>query len=82
MKIIDARTGTEMKVGRKLVYPDGTTVTIIKADFGLFKWKMYLMSTWIDLATGNEVGEDGHGEGPMRYLHPGFMFQRVAFFPS
>jgi hypothetical protein len=82
MKIIDARTGTEMKIGRKFAYPDRTAVTIIRSDFGLFTWKFYVMSTWIDPKTGSEVGEDGHGEGPVRYLHPSFMFQRVAFFPS
>ena len=82
MRIIDSRTGQEIKIGEPLVYPDHTTVTIRKATFGLCTWKMYGLSTWIDPDTGSEVGEDFHGEGPIRHMHPSFMFRRVAFFPS
>ncbi len=87
MKIIDVRTGKKVRLGIPVqimsqIY-DGATeqptgeiedesyVLLYKGNPGLFSIPVTLRH----LATG----EIWATELPIRYTHPGFMFQRVAF---
>lgn len=81
MKIIDARSGQEMKVGQTIRYGGGEQVTLLRFVPGIFTAKFLVDGTY------PVPGKPLHRAttwvtGPVRYLHPGFPLQRVAFFPS
>lgn len=71
MKVIDANTGAEVKIGEPFINVDGThTLLAIDTGFctarGLFRSKGH--DFWVDLQ--------------VRYTHPAFFMQKVAFIPS
>lgn len=71
MRIIDANTGHEPKIGETFRNVDGY-VTVLEVKEGLLSAKALIdvngERRWCPLA--------------VRYTHPGFMFQKVAFIPS
>ena len=84
MRIIDARSGDEMVVGRTIRYPQGESVTLLEFKPGLFVAKFLVRSRYRDYSRSSRplVTVTQWVDGPVRYMHPSFMFQRVAFFPS
>jgi len=72
MKIIDANTGHVVKIGESFQNVDGT-ITVLKVNEGWLSARAlvridFRQENWVDLA--------------VRYMHPGFMFQKVAFILS
>ena len=75
MKIIDANTGIEPKIGVPFSNVNGT-FALLEVREGLFSAKGLFrdcckkspLDVWVPLQ--------------VRYTHPGFMFQKVAFIPS
>jgi hypothetical protein len=71
MRIIDANTGHEPKIGETFKNVAGF-VTVLKVKEGVFNAKALVdvngSRHWCPLT--------------VRYTHPGFMFQKVAFLPS
>ena len=84
MKIIDSRSGDEMVVGGTIRYPQGESVTLLEFKPGLLVAKFLVRSTHRDYSRSSRHLETTTQwvDGPVRYMHPSFMFQRVAFFPS
>jgi hypothetical protein len=75
MRVIDARSGVDVKLYRPVRYPDGEWWRMIDFQPGLFEARALVEGnrlqpspTWVKL--------------PVRYTHPGFFFQRVAFMPT
>lgn len=71
MKIIDANTGHHVKIGEPFDNIDGT-VTVLQVEEG-----------WLTARALFLVGDRKHW-APLivRFLHPGFMFQKVGFVNS
>ena len=75
MRIIDANTGTEVHLGTTFENIDGIH-TLMQVKEGLFSARALFRSSvqgarrdhWVPLV--------------VRYMHPGFMFQKVGFIPS
>jgi len=86
MKLVDARSGRVVNVPTSKItyfnppllydYGDGTTQTIYSVEPGLFK----------AYATVQVTSPSGTSSGrwplQVRWLHPGFPLQHVAFIPS
>ena len=77
MRVIDARSGQEVSVGETIRYAEGDFWTLVDLEHG---W------TWAHALVVGEL----HGKrfGPswlpltVRFTHPGFFLQRVAFAPT
>lgn len=71
MRIIDANTGTEPRIGLPFQNIMGT-VTVLRVKEGVFSAKALLdvngHQYWTPLT--------------VRYMHPGFMFQKIGFINS
>lgn len=91
MRIIDARSGKDVSVGEWITYPSPKTIpdagvclpghgVVDRASYRLLAVREGLMSAEADyeLADGNR----GTGQLTVRFMHPGFMFQKIAFVPS
>ena len=83
MKVIDARTGEQVYEGWKsrwdIVTENGTVyqkgwVKVLKIVPGIFSAKALYIT--------NEMQKPAWIPLIVRYTHPGFMFQHMAFFPS
>lgn len=72
MRLVDANTGQDMRVGQPVDNVMGTVV-VTAIHGGLFTAVVAYRVDW---------GEPQMTIVPVRYLHPDFLFQRVAFFPS
>lgn len=81
MKIIDARSGQEMQIGKVIDYGGGERVTLLQFKPGLFKAQFFVDGTYRVPGQGLQRSQQWV-TGPVRYLHPGFPLQQVAFFPS
>lgn len=71
-----------MKLGQPISYEDGEQVTLLELKLGLTKAAMLVRAKHRDRGTGRFVMATQWVDGPVRYLHPDFMFQRVVIFPS
>ncbi len=78
MKVIDANTGQELHEGQTFVNVMGT-ITVNRIVVG---WR----SGYADIVVTDPKNDayDGPQRVPLivRYMHPTFLFQKVAFFPS
>ncbi len=72
MRVIDAHTGDDKKVGDQAGFTD-SRYTILSITPGLLSASM--MIRWKD-------GREQKVPLQVRWLHPGFMVQHVAFIPS
>lgn len=76
MKIIDAHSGHEIVVNVPFTSITGEAIRIVEIKDGLFS----------TVATILREGSEGASYQTIplivRWLHPSFIFQRVAFFPS
>lgn len=81
MKVIDVRSGQEMTIGERIDYQDGESVTLLEVRPGLLRaegkarmvhrtpeGRLSASEKWVPLA--------------VRWTHPRFLFEHVAFFPS
>ena len=85
MRIIDARTGAEVKVGGTVDYGDGDGWTLLKVDEGIFRASALVRRQRpfvVRHRHGETLATDHWVPLTVRYLHPNFMFQKVGFFPS
>lgn len=88
MKVIDARSGREMRIGDTVEYGDGERLRLIDVDSGLFSASAVIETTYRDHGTRVEVGRPplitrrAQVPMPVHWLHPRFLFQHVAFIPS
>lgn len=82
MKIIDARSGREMKVGDTVRYPDGEWLRLEAVDPGLLSGKAIITSCDQNPMTGQMVTRTQEVPLAVRWFHPGFPFQHVGFIPS
>lgn len=84
MRIIDARSGRDyIKVGDRIDYP----VLENRARWGLPNedwWQLVAVNDRGLWASAVIDGPEGRQVVPLalRFMHPAFPFQRVAFFPS
>ena len=85
VKIIDARSGEVMTPGKVVVYDGGERLRVVTIDeAGLFRAKALIESTYRD------YGKDGNAlvtksqwvPLTVRFMHPAYPFERVAFIPS
>lgn len=71
MKIVDANTGQQVRVGETFTNVNGTQ-HLVRVREGLLSAQGLFVTprgmVWVPLT--------------VRYLHPGFLFQKVAFIPS
>lgn len=82
MKIIDARSGEEMAVGKTVKYPDGESHTLLQVEPGILRARARVRRTYQSYATGRPVTDEQWVPLAVRWMHPGFFLQHVAFFPS
>jgi hypothetical protein len=82
MKVIDARSGQEMKVGEAVHYPEGEWLRLDAVVPGIFSAKAVITSADRHYQTGKLVARQQTVPLRVRWLHPGFPFQHVAFIPS
>ena len=71
-----------MKIGDTVRYPDGEFLTLLDVDEGLLSANAVVVRGV--LANGGSGVDVGRVQIPLtvRFMHPGFLFQRVGFIPS
>lgn len=77
MRIIDANTGTEVKVGDSFENVNGCH-QLLSVEERVFTARATFLSQEHRLAEPRLV----HVPLTVRYLHPGFFLQKVGFIPS
>ena len=85
MKIIDARSGQEMQIGQTISYPGGESVTLLEVEPGIWSARARARTVsrdWSRAADGPLVVREDWGPLQVRWTHPAFFLQHVAFFPS
>ena len=84
MKIIDARSGEVMTPGKIVVYGDGEKLRVVTVDQGVFRARALIESTYRDYSKDGDALVTTSQWVPLsvRFLHPAYPFERVAFIPS
>lgn len=84
MRIIDARSGKEPKVGETITYPGGEGFELLEIEDRFFSARARVRSfAPAHPDTGAEtVSTTGWVPLQVRFTHPSFFLQRVAFVPS
>lgn len=87
MKVIDARSGREMKIGDTIDWGDGERITLLDVDPGLFRATALVRITHRDYSCQIDLGKayvtiTREVELAVRWLHPSYRFQHVAFIAS
>lgn len=88
MKVIDAHTGRQVKVGDTLPIPgDGSTPELSAAGIGVDGYYKVLaiepgILTARILLSSNHPAYNGWVPLTVRWIHPGFFLQHVGFIPS
>lgn len=92
MKVIDARSGQEMRIGDTVRYHHGEQLTLVDVDEGLLSCSAMVEHVFRDV-TQIPPGVSSIMNAPLvtkrsqiplqiRLFHPSFFLQRVAFIPS
>lgn len=83
MKIIDANTGQRVHVGVPFENVDGLQV-LMKVDAGLFRARALrkMVRPRTDHYISAPTGDVSWVPLVVRYTHPAFFMERVAFYPS
>lgn len=88
MKIIDARSGKEIKIGETIVYSDEEYVKLLDVVSGIFKANALVQRKYpLKYKTGIHT-DVGFAENQIwiplvvRFIHPKYFLQHVAFIPS
>lgn len=76
MRIIDCRTGKEVHVGETVRVPFDSTdaYTLLDVRPGFFTARITIKRP--------HLPEPITFDGPVRYMHPAYPFQRVVFIPT
>jgi hypothetical protein len=85
VKIIDARSGEVMTPGKVVAYGGGEKLRVVTIDQGgLFKARALIESTFRDYSKDGNALVTTSQWVPLsiRFLHPSYPFERVAFIPS
>ena len=82
MRIVDARSGKEMKLGDRVDYGDGEWLKLVDADVGLFSGEAFLERCYRHYPSNKLVTDRIQTPLTVRWMHPSFMFRQVAFIPS
>jgi hypothetical protein len=95
MKVIDARSGRELRIGDTVDRGDGEKLTLIDIDEGLFSASAFVEWTYRDYSESRPLDELAHRRGlaplvslrrqiplQVRFTHPRYFLQKVAFIPS
>lgn len=87
MKIIDARAGEELRPGKTVSYGRGEKLRVIMVDEqGLFRAKAFVETTYRDFSRADRdpplVKMTQWVPLDVRFMHPRYLFERVAFIPS
>ena len=89
MKIIDARSGEVMTLGKVVSYGGGEKIRLIDVDEGLFSARALIETTHRDYRVGPAIRDctplvtsRQWVSLAVRFMHPSYMFQHVAFIPS
>jgi len=84
MKVIDARTGQQVVVNQTVDYGDGERATILAIEPGLFTARARIRMTYRDHSKPGAplVTTDTWGPLQVRWTHPRFFLEHVAFIPS
>jgi hypothetical protein len=82
MRVIDARSGKEMRIGDVVTYGEGEKLRLLDIDEGLLSANAVVENTYLDIRTNKLVTQRSQIPLTVRFMHPGFLFQRVAFIPS
>lgn len=81
MKVIDTRSGKEMAVGQNVEYPEGESITLLEVDPGILRARARVRRVIPTWPAGVMTREDWVPL-QVRWTHPGFLLQHVAFIPS
>lgn len=81
MKIIDARSGREIKAGETIAYPDGESIRLDSYRPGILAADAVVTSTTRNLSGRLETAT---AVVPLvvRWTHPNYFLQHVAFLPT
>ncbi len=84
MKIIDARSGKVVTPGQVVTYGDGEKLKLLEVDEGLFSARALIETTHRDFGQADRplVSDRQWVQLAVRFTHPAFLFQHVAFIPS
>lgn len=82
MKIVDARSGEVMTLGKIVSYGDGEKMRLVDVDEGLLSARAFIETTYRDHGNGKIVTSRQWVPLTVRLTHPSFLFQRVGFIPS
>ncbi len=84
MKIIDARSGEVMTPGQIVKYGDGEQLRLVDVDEGLFSAQAFVETTYRDHGKIDRTLVTTRSWVPLavRFMHPSYLFERVAFIPS
>jgi hypothetical protein len=95
MRVIDARTGKELRLGDSVEYGAGERLTLIDIDEGLFSANAFVEWTLRDYSECRPLDELAQRRRvpplttvrrqiplQVRFTHPRFFLQKVAFIPS
>lgn len=87
VKIIDARSGEVMRPGKTVTYGGGEKLRVIMVDDqGMFRAKAFVQTTYRDYSHADRdpplVTTTQWVPLAVRFMHPGYLFERVAFIPS
>ena len=87
MKIIDARSGEVMRPGKTVTYGGGEKLRVVVVDEqGLFRAQALIESTHRDYSKSVReaclVTTTRWVPLSVRFMHPAYLFERVAFIPS
>lgn len=87
MRVIDARSGHEVKIGQTIDWGDGESITLLDVDPGIFSASAIVRITHRDYSRTIDLGKAYvtiTREVPLRvrWTHPAFFLQHVAFLDS
>lgn len=84
MRVIDTRSGHEMRLGDTVSYPDGEYVKLLDVDEGLLSANAVVEYVYRDFSKPERPLVRAQRQIPLtvRFTHPSFFLQKVAFIPS
>jgi len=83
MRVIDARSGQTLTIGQRVEYPDGEWLELVDVEPGVLSASAFIRTACRDPGGSGRVAVLSR-QIPLtvRWLHPSFMFEHVAFIPS
>lgn len=82
MKVIDARSGHEMQIGETISYPEGESITLLEVEPGIFRARVRVRRVVRMWPAHSLETQEARVPLQVRWTHPAFLLQHVAFLPS